>query len=215
MFIDSLQEQGMKTTTIHLYYSAMKTVFEDREIDVSGIELPEIDEGDINRPAYTKDEVFKLITMARQLGGVYAKAMAISTTYGVRRVELELHKPEDINRRQKTIFIRTGKGGRKVHHLIPDQIMPYLTNDSFPGVWSLSKMFNIIAESAGVKNEHAGWHGIRRSLVTELAINKVPDTTLNLFMRWKTGTMIDIYRKKTPVMDVEVFDKHPYINQWK
>jgi integrase len=213
-FLDELKKKGFKTTTIRLYYFAMKTVFDQNEVDISDIEIPEIDESEVERPRYTKEEIIKLIGKAKSLSGVYAKTVAISTIYGVRRVELQMHNPNDINIKNKTIFIRTGKGGRKVHHLIPDNLIPFMTAEKLPSAWSLSRMFNVVATSAGIKSTGIGWHGIRRTLIDELSFNGADDGAINLFMRWKTGTMLDIYRRKTPAQDLRIFERHPFIEYW-
>ena len=147
-----------------------------------------------NTPAFTKEEVSKLIKN-REL---YSKGerfyLAIATVYAPRRIELARIKKRDIG--DNTLRIDTAKHGEKRTHLIPDEIMPYIKayRPRENNVSSLSAMFDRICKKGlGEKKKGYGWHSFRRCLITllisSLAQNNLPITLGAEYMRWSRRTI--------------------------
>jgi integrase len=164
--------------------------------------------------------------------------LAISTIYGVRREELCKIKPEHINHKDNLIFIDTIKGGTKRWHLIPPEILPYLTNHDFSqryGVSTMSHIFWQIVNKSGLqqlKNQRLGWHNIRTCVVTLLHRSGLDPFLVHSFMRWKGAerdfamdvrydatSWVDLEGErviaKEAQSDKEVFKKHPLLKLWR
>lgn len=215
LFIDKLQSKNYAQNTIRLYYYAIIKSLKSIGIVIS-VDPPDIEEDSINRHIYKMNEINRLIHSSIELGGIYTKSMVLSTIYGLRRTEISNLNIKNINIEEKVIKIKAAKGGKNVQQLIPDIIVRYLDNSiKFLSTSGMSRIFNEIANNARVNIKHAGWHSIRRSLVSNLLLNGVPQDVVLGFMRWKTHTMLDIYHIRDPREDIVVFAKHPFIDMWK
>lgn len=215
IFLNLLKEQGYADNTIKLYFFSLKTSFKRNNLEIDFGEAPKVREGEIVRHYYTKDKVITLIQAAREFGGIYAKAMALSTTYGLRRTELSNLKLKDFKPDLNTINVLTAKGGRPTEHLVPEEIMPYINNNiAMKSLATMSRVFNRIAESVNLKEDESGWHSIRRSLVSNLVRACDHDKVIR-FMRWKTRTMLDIYHIKDPTEDLYILENHPFLKYWR
>ncbi len=215
LFINKLQDKNYAQSTIRLYYYAVIKSLKSIGVNVS-IDPPDIEDDSINRHIYKINEINSLIQVSIELGGLYAKSMVLSTIYGIRRTEIANLDIKNINIEEKVIKIKAAKGGKSVQQLIPDVIVKYLNNNiKFLSTSGMSRIFNEIANSAKVNTKHAGWHSIRRSLVSNLLLNGVPQDVVLGFMRWKTHTMLDIYHIRDPREDLIVLEKHPFIHMWE
>jgi len=213
-FLNILRKRGFKSNTLRLYYYSLKTTFALNKIKVDFCDPPVLDEDEVLRHIYSKDQVITLIREARRLGGIYSKAMAISTTYGIRRTELSNLKEDCFNFNENTVKIKAAKHGRTVIHLIPDEILPYIQNDiKMKSIATMSRVFNKIAANVNLKSYKSGWHSIRRSLVSCLIRESEQEKVIR-FMRWKTKTMLDIYHIKDPREDLYIFERHPFLGCW-
>lgn len=216
LFIQLLKNKGYSINTVRLYYFAILKTLKDLGVEIKKIELPAIEEDEVHRHIYTNEEIEKLIQRSKALGGIYSKAMALSTTYGLRRTEISNLSNDNINIYDKILKVKSAKGGKTVNHAIPIEIIKYLDNNiKFMSNSSMTKIFSTISDYAGLKVDHAGWHSIRRALVSGLLLNEVPQDIVLGFMRWKTRTMLDIYHIRNPREDIVVFEKHPFLRMWK
>lgn len=215
-FLDKMFKLGYSANSRRLYYYALKTLLQNQGYDVTIKQIPKIEEASIERHMFEEDEIQVLIKKAKEMGGIYTKSMVISTTYGVRRVELANLTLNDFNPKKKTLFIRTAKGGRPKVHLVPTEIFKYIDNDTkMLSIPSMTRIFKRIATEAGIHIKGCGWHSVRRALVSGLLYGGLPNDKVLNFMRWKSGTMLDIYHIKNPMEDIPIFEKHPFLAYWR
>lgn len=170
-----------------------------------------------------KTNVERLINTVKERGNEISKVLlALSSTYGLRQSELGAICQEDINLLERTILIRTKKGGRVRRHYIPDEILPIVSSFSFDGnlePTTLNIIFKQICSLAGVKREKREvWHSIRRRLLVELVNARLPDEVIYSYLRWKRREMPMIsvyYNPKDEEVDRQVFAVHPFIRSWQ
>lgn len=214
LFLDQLRAKGFNTNTLRLYYYSLKKSFSLNNVEIKLNDPPVIDDDEVNRHIYKPSQVIKLIKQAREMGGIYSKAMALSTTYGLRRTELSNFKMKDLNLEDSSIKVKAAKHGRTALHLVPTEIMRCINNDiEMKSIATMSRVFNKIANIVGINEKFAGWHSIRRALVSSLVREANQDKVIR-FMRWKTRTMIDIYHIKDPREDLYIFERHPFLPYW-
>ncbi len=164
----------------------------------------------------------KQLGMALRTTRLQKVLLALSSTYGLRQSELGAVSQEDLNLLERTILIRTKKGGRTRRHYLPDEILPIVGNFSFDGALhptTLNIIFKQICALAGVKREKREvWHSIRRRLLVELINARLPDEVVYSFMRWKRREMPMIsvyYNPKDEDVDRQVFAVHPFVGEWR
>lgn len=170
------------------------------------------------QPWFRKEEVIDIITRARKACNPQELAMlAISTIYGCRRSELADIRKDDLDFEAKTITIYARKGGRVATQLLPDEIIPYLSNYDFPKVSEqhLSQIINRILEKTIGPREGYGWHSFRRSVATELKNAGIDEGDIYSFLRWSTGSILATYIQTEPKQNKkEIFPRHPFIQCW-
>lgn len=239
-YIKKLKRQGKAPGTLNFAFRVVRRLFA-----VNGLEWPfrrgEAPEvtGD-DKPGLSPNIIKVMIDAAKNndLSCDEACFLAISTIYAVRREELCRVRPKHLNYKSNLIFIDTIKGGRKRWHSIPPEIMPYLKNHDFSheySVTAMSQMFWRIVNKCKVeelKNERAGWHNIRTSVVTLLHRSGLDPFLVHAFMRWRGAekefamdvrydatSWIDLDGKtviaKEAQSDKEVFKKHPVLKLWR
>ena len=186
-------------------------------------------------PAFTPEEIQTLIKAQDKYSKGERFYLAVSTTWGLRREELLRIRKRDYN--ETTIKIKTAKRGRRVEHLIPDEIKPILQNyhPRLKGINSLSYVFYRILEKAGLPQRKGyGWHSIRRTVETALewalAENRLPLSLVADFMGWsKTrkgivyggAPMLGVYAhpeimSDDPLaIDKLVLNVHPFVKFWQ
>ncbi len=168
------------------------------------------------------DEVARLIAFTRRQGSKAEKFhLAMSTVYGLRRVELSRLSHESFE--DGTVKIATAKHGTPRKHLIPEEIKP-VVRDALQShalgysISSLTAMFRKLYDKAGLKrNGKLGWHSIRRSLDTQLLDAGLNYYSVRDFLRWKASPsdMPSLYHHSDPAaVDREVFEAHPFIACW-
>lgn len=215
-FLDYEIKQGKSNNTLRLHYFALKNALGTLGVDISEIPSPDIDEAEVKRPRFSKEEIAALIQSAKELGKVCVKAMVFSSVYGMRRLEIARHRRNDIDFKDKTLLVRTAKKGKTRKHLIPDELVKYLPDMSMPTIETLSRStFPKIAEKAKVDYKQRSWHAIRRALVSDLKKNGCHNDKIITFLRWKTGSMLDTYHLISPEEDLPVFEVHPYLDIWR
>jgi len=165
-----------------------------------------------------------------------AAFVALSTTYGLRRIEMVNLEQRDIRIRDGTIHIATAKHGRERTHLIPPEIIPCLERYDFNqqiSEFGLFVMWHRIEYKIGLNHTNqVGWHSIRRTLNT-LLLRRLPEATVMSFLRWKQRTSSHMPFRYSAIrfvgeegvttevvgealdVDNEVFQVHPFIEYWR
>lgn len=228
-------DQGISDASLRTYYTVLKKLYRANHWDwpLASEDRPEAPL-EVSTPAFTREEVERLIKN-REL---YSKGerfyLAIATIYAPRRIELARIKKRDI--KDNTVHIDTAKRGEKRTHLIPDEIMPYIKayRPRENNVSTLSAMFDRICKKGlGKKRRGYGWHSFRYTIDTLLpvALAKAdkPLTLVGYFLRWSrraTGTrflgtpMGGVYARPEILsadpffVDKEVLSVHPFLPLW-
>jgi len=186
-------------------------------------------------PAFTPEEIQTLILARDKYSKGEAFYLAVSTAWGLRREEMIRIRKRDYN--ELTIKIKTAKHGRRVEHLIPDEINPILQgfHPKLTDVNSLSYMFYRILKKAGIdRRKGYGWHSIRRILRTalewSLAENRLPLSLVADYMGWsKTqkgivyggSPMLGLYfhpeamSSDPHAIERKMLEVHPFLKFWK
>lgn len=185
-------------------------------------------------PAFTPEEIVQLIYSYPKLTKSEAFYLAVSTTWGVRREELRRMVKRDFN--ETSVKIMTAKHGRRVEHLIPEQIKPVMMS-YHPAVHnrdSFTYMFYRIMDKAGFpRRKGYGFHSIRRTLRTvlewNLAEQRKPMSLVADYMGWsKTqkgivyggAAMLGVYAHQEIMsgdkfaIDRIIYNVHPFIDYW-
>lgn len=227
-FVENLEKKGYSQAYISVAFWAIRVLLKARGESVKitlGDLLPK--EEKRRQPTMDKANVERLINTVKTRGNEISKVLlALSSTYGLRQSELGAVCQEDINLLERTILIRTKKGGRVRSHYIPDEILPIVSSFSFfpssNGGLSASELnltFKQICQLAGVKRQKREvWHSIRRRLLVELVNARLPDEVVYSFMRWKRREMPMIsvyYNPKDEEVDTQVFKIHPFLGTWR
>jgi integrase len=186
-------------------------------------------------PAFTPEEIRTLIEAQDKYSKGERFYLAVSTTWGLRREEMLRIRKRDYN--ETTIKIKTAKRGRRVEHLIPDEIKPILQayHPKLRGINTLSYIFYRILDKAGLpRRKGYGWHSIRRTVETALewglAENRLPLSLVADFMGWsKTrkgamyggAPMVGVYSHPEVMaddplaIDKLVLNVHPFVKMWR
>lgn len=185
-------------------------------------------------PVFTPEEIQTIILAS----GNYSKSevfyLALSTIWGLRREEMVGVRKRHYT--DLTIKIKAAKHGRRVEHIIPDEINRILQNyhPKLSNVNSLSYMFYRILKKAGMQRQKGyGWRSIRRTLRTllerNLAKNSLPLSLVADFMGWSMARKGIIYGGAAMLgvdrhpelmsgdplaIDRLVLSVHPFIKYW-
>jgi len=184
-----------------------------------------------NKIAFSADEIKQMIDAAKQgkLDNISpgVALVALSTTYGLRRIEMADLDPDLLNLKTKRLRVLTKHGSRLREHIIPDQIIPYL-EDYWPlrSEFKLSEIFHDIERASGLPERYGtGWHCIRRGLVNSLVTVKldVPEQQALLYiydyLRWKKsmtfGMLGTYFTEDFRVVDRAILEAHPFLSYWE
>ncbi len=242
-YIDALLEEGYAIGTIakmHIRVIRQVCATNGVAFPLKRGEWPEPKEGDVIPKSMHRDLIARYVETAKTSRKVRADdraLLALSTVYGMRRVELATMGPVTIDLKAGIVYVNTAKHGRERWHGIPPVIRPYLQIRWAPKTpYMVSESFWRLTDAAGLGNEpmvrEMGWHSIRRALVRGLEDAHLQDTTINIFMRWarskkdmrqayasvvvvgEGGEMTDPGRldKET---DTAVFAVHPFLSLWE
>jgi len=246
-YIKKLEKGGYAAGTRAMHYRVLKRGFEVAHRLDNSIEWPfykrapgglpvDVAEWDVEAPAISVDDLKVTIEGAKsgKLPADLAAVVALSSIYGLRRIELVELEPEFLDVDKGILRVITAKHGRAREHLIPEEIKPFLSAYPF-GKYSdfkLSQAYHEISEAVGlpvVRGE--GFHSWRRTLTTSLLFI-FPEPVVEDFMRWKRQSMRMTRRYWSPPHeDVEkiifglksfptysgemVYSKHPFLDFWK
>ncbi|MEX2430776.1 MAG: tyrosine-type recombinase/integrase, partial [Dehalococcoidia bacterium] len=239
-FLRYLQHEGYAPNTIRRFYlPTIRRFYKINALEwpLKAWELPQVSERDVFAPALSAGIVRRLVDAALQdtVAPEDAALLALSTTYGLRRVEMTALRSEDIDPEHHLIHVRTAKGGRSRWHLIPQAIRAVL-REGLPlgrSPRQVSKAFGRLEAAAGIQHiDETGWHAIRRALTRGLVEAGLPEPVIRNFLRWKRsaddmllayysttvvgedGTHVDPGRQDRGV-DEQVFARHPFLSLWE
>jgi len=182
------------------------------------------------RPILSFDEVVTLIENRSRLNKRQRAFLALSTTFGFRRVELAKLRSEQFNFNEGIFEVLIFKRRDYIKHRIPEVIKPYLVEYGFPETLSvslLSKIFHQILRRCGFSGMKGyGWHSIRRRLAIELDnTRQLSYLEMNQFLGWTKPTegehrfvprMVKRYSEREMFeLDEKVFDIHPFLGVWQ
>lgn len=230
VFLTHLRKRGILQSTIDKDLKAIKLLAEIQHwgagpqgTDFPKLSLRRVRPDEIRRTILSKQTIGSMITLGKQglLKDIELCYLALSTTYGLRRVEMVRLKPTSF-RDEHQLVVDTAKGGSKTAHLIPPQIAPYLTCFRHYEADSLTHMFHRIAKKCGLDTGAGyGYHSVRRSLATELILSEASALNVLRFMRWSDAStrgefgMLAIYAKKDQErIDEDIFKIHPFLPYW-
>lgn len=245
-WLKHLEDGGYASTTIHHDFSILKRLAATNDIVLSfrRDEVPKIHEFELFTPALAPEDINLMVDCVTgrenppgeqiDIRPEHRAFLALSTTYGLRRVEMADILPDYLDIKGKTIFIETAKEGRQRYHLIPDNILPYLEEWGFRRKLSndaLTVLFKNLKAMIGFNMKEVGWHAIRRSAVAEAYRCGLSDPVVNSFYRWKRpmrdmalryatakvvsrkGVSQDLAHEDRRI-DEEVLNIHPFVKFW-
>jgi integrase len=241
-YIKKLKRQGRSPGTLNFAFRVIGRLFEVNELEwpFRRGEAPQIGQREEVKPALAP-EIIKMMISAAKNGKLDVDEccfLALSTVYGLRRIEMCDLTSKDFDFKNSNVFVSTAKMGRQRYHLIADEIKPYLERHNFDNRYSdtaMSQMFWRIINKSGLeslKSEKLGWHAIRRALITLLHQAGLDPFTVHQFMRWKGAErelamdtryhathFVGLEGTKVVAMeaqsDKEVFKKHPLLKFWR
>lgn len=210
---------NMKDNTANKIYYALTALFKSQDITFN-MDPPPIDDNPF-QPTIRQDEMPALITAVKESGDSNERgALALSTIYGVRRVEIWQASENDLNHKDKTITIHAAKKGRERTHLVPNTIWDHIAGYDFVprSDQGYADLFWGMIEKAKLDLSNGfGFHSIRRALYTGLT-GKVDFLFRHEFLRWRIQgiNLAMIYDQNPPAqIDQKVFAKHPFLKCWR
>jgi len=170
-------------------------------------------------------KVYSLVTNIRRKGTPAEQFyLAMSTIYGLRRVELAELSASSFDSTLSTVTVQAAKGGEMRTHHVPQEIKPSIrlainTKSIGYAPGTLSLMFINMCQKASVRRgDGVGWHSIRRALNTYLLRDQVPYHVVRDFLRWKASSkdMPGLYfHLESHEVDQIIFEKHPFLEMWR
>jgi integrase len=229
-----------KNSSLRIVFSVLRTFFGRNDLDweFSRGDAPQVQESNMVVIALEPQLVREMITAVKNGNSPREKAFfALSTTYGMRRMELANLTGDDINFRSKTIHVATLKHGRERTHVVPDILIPYLEEWGFKKPLTEAQILNLwfrIEYRAGIPRHitHSGFHSIRRTLQTELGHSGFRNEEVMSFLRWKQRTSTNMAYRYTATtyvgrdgpsvevtgeslqVDQKILANHPFLESW-
>lgn len=207
-------QRGQKPASVQTALSALRSLAAANgwawPLGKRDIHLSDPDEGG---PALDPADVGKLIAGARHAGSPAVQVVAISTTWGLRAVEIETVLGAGMD--GAVLDIQTGKGGHRRRHQVPTALAEYLTFAPMAlGRRALHDLYRrLMREHVRPPRAGEGWHAIRRSLVTGLVGAGVPEPTVYRFMGWRISHTPYRYHRP-PSLDPTIYRAHPFLPFW-
>ncbi len=248
-YIKKLEKEGYAAGTRAMQFRVLKRGFEIAHRIDNSIEWPfykrapaelpiDVAEWDVKAPVIPIEELKVTIEGAKnsKVPPDLSSLVAVSTIYGLRRIEMIELVPEFLDLDKGTLRVVTAKHGRAREHLIPDEIKPYLSAYPFGKYteFKLSQVYHEIKKTVGLPSVYGeGFHSVRRALTTALSYI-FPEPIVEDFMRWrkpKTMRMVRHYWTPPSSQVVEkivfglepfptyggelVYGKHPFLDFWR
>ena len=222
-FLALLRKEGMRQNTINTRLRALKLLcqIQNWEGGFPRLAMPKVRDSDINRPAFTREEVCSMIERAKQCCTARELGfLAFATVYGLRREEIGTLEVGD-----GVVKVNTAKDGAVTTHVVPDEIAGYMRGyRGCADVRYMTRVFTRVIGKTGLEigGRYYGWHSIRRALATELLMRDVSLINILRFMRWSEASlrgefgMLGIYaRRNQAEIDACVFRVHPFLASWR
>jgi len=239
-YLDHLRKKHKYSDgTINFVFRIVRTLFQRNGLEwpFRRGEAPAIREDNIQAPALHPNVIGRIIEAVKNSEEPDEAAfVALSTTYGLRRVEMVNLRQSDVRIRDRTIHIATAKHGRERTHLIPPEIIPYLERYDFDqqvSEFGLFVLWHRIEYKIGLNHtDQVGWHSLRRTLNT-LLLRRLTEATVMSFLRWKQRTSSHMPFRYSAIrfvgeegvttevigealdVDNEVFQVHPFLEYWR
>ena len=236
-FYQYLQDDGYAAGSIHAAHKVVHRLFvvNGLEYPLNVREYPIITDRDVHNYRLATADIRSMVAASMGLGPEHRCFLALSTVYGLRRVEMVEMRPDSLDVRSRLIFVATAKHGRQRYHLVPDEILPYLVEWGFRLRMSeerLSGLFTDLKKAIGLTVYDIGWHSIRRQLVRLLWEAGFTQPEIMEFGRWRTGgsSMAVHYGSSKEIgtatdstqlgqeeqrLDEKIFAAHPLLPLWR
>lgn len=225
-YFERLEKKGLSRSYQRNTWYALKIYFKAKGLEwpLTKRDYPELDKSAIKKPTLSRDQIAKMIKATKLHGEPEEKAfLALGSTYANRKSEFCILTEKDIDRKNHTLFIHTVKRGESRHHLIPEQIRPYIYPWNFNTEITSFKahsIFNAILEKAGVvKTKGLGSHALRRGVFTILCSTDLPVMRIYNFGRWikrqEVGMLIEYDNPDFRETDQLIFTRHPFLSLWQ
>jgi len=222
-FLAELRLEGMKQNSINTRIKALKLLCEIQnwEGGFPRLPMPKVRDSDINRLAFTREDVCLMIEKAKECCSARELSfLAFATVYGLRREEIGT-----LEIGNGVVKVNTAKDGVVTKHIVPDEINRYIKGyRGCRDVRYMTRVFTRIVGKVGlvIGGPYYGWHSIRRALATELVMRDVSIINILRFMRWSDASlrgefgMLVIYaRRNQTEIDQCVFKVHPFLDSWR
>jgi hypothetical protein len=140
-------------------------------------------------PAQPIPEIEQMIRSRDRLSKMEVFYLAVSTTWGCRRIELSTIKKRDYD--DHTFLLHIGKNHPAKRHLIPECLKPVFqeVHPKPQTETALSYVYHSICRKTGIEQRSGwGWHNIRRAVDTvvkyHLIKNDLPQEWIADWMAW-------------------------------
>jgi len=183
------------------------------------LSMPKVKNSEVNRPAFTVDEVIHIISKAREVCSERELGfLAAASVYGLRREEIGTLEVRD-----GVVKVNGAKGSESTFQIIPDAIKNYMKGyRACRDVRYMTRVFKRVMSKVGLEvNRGYGWHSIRRALATELVMRNVSALNILRFMRWsyasvqgELGMLVIYARHDQDKIDKSIFEVHPFLSIW-
>ena len=191
-----------------------------KDVDITP---PKIEKTKVNQPVFNLEEVKKLIVNCKKYCDIQQQAyVAVSTIWGLRKIEILRIRKEDIDKKENTIIIKTAKGGRPQAYTIPEKVKDILYSYKWEEVSraNIYGIFNYTLYLCKFNLEDYigyGFHSIRRALITEMLRAGIDHYTVALWCRWaipQFGMLPTYTHLVKEDLEKKVYPKHPFLKLW-
>lgn len=246
-FMAQMEREKKSPSTRSFIFGVLRSLFNTNELEwPEGLKAPRVMRGTRRVRGLHPEAIRQMIRTA--VSGGYdpteAAAVALVTTWGLRREDIVRIRPSDLRFDDNIItFFNPSKDSRPRAHMIPPEIAAYLEawDLSTPlSIYLLESMWYRLEQKAGLPRiKGVGWHTIRRTLTTKLRRSVNPDTglalsptTVLMFMGWSGDTSKDMGDRYVTLeyvgwgeeelqqslwmedVDREIFAVHPFLPHW-
>lgn len=237
-YLRAMERRGMRPSTVDLHRRTIRAFYRHLKMSPPRAKSFEFDRDDVARPALAREVVERMVAAARasSLPGWHVALLALSTTYGMRAVELARVGDVHVDQEGARLYVRTAKHGQVRWCHLPPEIAPYMlaawprgsttsANKAYARLWA--EAFDT------TRPKGVAWHSVRRSLHRDLEAAGVSEADRARFGRWRgTRSMANLYARPNQTVGVEgveqartedegareydaaVWDHHPYTGLW-
>ena len=187
--------------------------------------MPKVpDRDEMYQPMFSDEEIEELIvtTIIDLIPASWIVRLAAATIFGCRVSELEdirIH----LDGQNSSIYVLTRKSGIRKHQPIPRTLVPIFALGTEPMKgWKLQYILKSICKKAEIElPEEAGWHAIRRRVVTAIyERTDAKDLPIINYFRWSTKqrhlSQLPTYvHFNTEESDRRILAQHPFVPMWE